>query len=98
VHGSRPNRAGGPRLGFVVTYMAPATQMFGPRTGATLVRGTDTHGHFDLEDVRPPRDLDPDCLRAHARATAPMAAAIYTGSAQEARLSPTRIAASDSRP
>jgi ectoine hydroxylase-related dioxygenase (phytanoyl-CoA dioxygenase family) len=94
VHGSRPNRSAQFRIGFVITYMAPATQMIGPRTGATLVRGRDTHGHFDLEEVRPAYDLEPACLRAHAAATAPLSAAIYTGAAQQdARLAPDRIAA-----
>jgi hypothetical protein len=94
VHGSRPNRSNHIRMGFVVTYMTPATEMIGPRTGATLVRGSDTHGHFDLEDVRPARDLDPACLRAHAAATAPLSQALYAGAQQkDARLAPATIAA-----
>jgi hypothetical protein len=92
VHGSRPNRSDRTRLGFVITYMTPETTMLGPRTGATLVRGVDRHGHFDLEDVRPACDLEPACLRAHAAAMGPLSETFYTGAAQEARLSPTRIA------
>lgn len=98
VHGSRPNRSGQIRIGFVVTYMAPATTMIGPRTGATLVRGSDTYGHFDLENVRPAYDLEPACLRAHAEATQPLSAALYTGTQkQDARLAPASIAARDAR-
>lgn len=94
VHGSRPNSSDRTRMGLVITYMTPATTMIGPRTGATLVRGTDTHGHFDLEDVRPAYDLEPACLRAHAEATRPMAEALYTGAQQkDARLAPDTIAA-----
>ena len=91
VHGSRPNRSNRWRMGFVITYMAPATIMIGPRTGATLVRGTDTHGHFDLEDTRPASDLEPASLLAHAEAMRPFSAAIYEGAGKDGRLSVDRI-------
>jgi hypothetical protein len=87
VHGSHPNRSNRFRMGFVITYMVPATTMIGPRTGATLVRGSDTHGHFDLEDTRPTIDLDPVGLVAHRKAMAPFSAAIYEGAKGKARLS-----------
>jgi hypothetical protein len=90
VHGSRPNRSETSRIGFVITYMAPATVMLGPRTGATLVRGTDTHGHFDLEGTRPQMDLEPASLAAHAEAMRPFSAAIYQGAAREGRPSSGR--------
>jgi len=96
VHGSRPNRSGAPRLGFVITFMAPATTMMGPRTGATLVRGVDTHGHFDPEDARPAADLDPAGVAAHDLAMQPFAAAINVGAEVDGRVSPARIAG-DSR-
>ena len=91
VHGSRPNRSDTWRIGFVITYMAPATVMLGPRTGATLVRGTDTHGHFDLERTQPQEDLEPASLAAHAEAMRPFSAAIYEGAGKEGRLAPGRV-------
>jgi Phytanoyl-CoA dioxygenase (PhyH) len=90
VHGSHPNRSDRPRMGFVITYMVPATTMIGPRTGATLVHGADNFDHFDLEEVRPVREFDPAGLAAHARATAAFSQAIYEGAAREGRLSPDR--------
>lgn len=92
VHGSRPNRSDSWRIGFVITYMAPATVMAGPRTSATLVRGTDTHGHFDLERTRPEADLEPASLAAHAEAMRPFSAAIYQGAGKEGRLSADQTA------
>lgn len=91
VHGSRPNRSDRSRMGFVITYMAPATTMIGPRTGATLVRGADSEGHFDLEDVRPVSDLDPAGVAAHEKAMLPFSAAIYEGAKREGRLSVDRL-------
>ena len=93
VHGSRPNRSGGPRMGFVVTYMAPATRMTGPRTGATLLRGTDDHRHFDAEDVRPAADFDPAGLAAHEKAMLPFSQAIYEGAETTGRRAETPGAA-----
>jgi hypothetical protein len=85
VHGSSPNRAGPTRMGFVVTYMTPNTQMTGPRSGATLVRGKDAVGHFDLENVRPKVDLDPVCTAAHEEAMRPFKEAIYEGAEKKER-------------
>ena len=92
VHGSRPNRSDRARMGFVMTFMAPATTMIGPRTGATLVRGVDRHGHFDLEDARPAADLDPAGLAAHDAAMQPFAAAINVGAEKEGRMAPSKVA------
>jgi ectoine hydroxylase-related dioxygenase (phytanoyl-CoA dioxygenase family) len=86
VHSSHPNQSDRSRIGFVITYMVPATKMIGPRTGATLVRGKDGFNHFDLESVRPKRDLDPHGLAAHTKAMKTFAKAIYEGAAQEGRV------------
>ena len=90
VHSSHPNRSAGPRIGLVVTFMSPATVMNGPRTGATLVRGRDTHGHFDLESVRPSVDLDPEGLAAHDEAMRPFSQSIFEGAEDKARLAQGR--------
>ena len=93
VHSSFPNRSRGPRIGFVVTFMSPATVMLGQRTGATLVRGTDNEGHFDLETTRPAKELDPAGLKAHELAMRAFSQAIYEGAGQNGRLAPDRLAA-----
>jgi ectoine hydroxylase-related dioxygenase (phytanoyl-CoA dioxygenase family) len=93
VHSSFPNRSHSPRIGFVVTFMSPSTVMLGPRTGATLVRGTDTEGHFDLEATRPVLDLDPVGLKAHDAAMRSFSQAIYEGAEKDGRLAPDRLAA-----
>jgi hypothetical protein len=98
IHSSHPNRSDRPRIGFVVTYMSPATVMNGPRTGATLVRGCDRYGHFDLEDVRPTKDLDPLGLAAHEQAMRAFSQAIYEGADKDGRLAPGRLDARASTP
>jgi ectoine hydroxylase-related dioxygenase (phytanoyl-CoA dioxygenase family) len=85
VHASRPNRSASPRIGFVITYMLPDTVMAGPRTGATLVQGSDAHGHFDLETARPAFDLDPAGIAAHEKAMKPFVEAIYQGADKTGR-------------
>lgn len=92
VHSSHPNKSDTPRMGLVITYMSPATTMRGPRTGATLVRGRDSHGHFELETVRPAVDLDPAGSAAHAEAMRPFAQAIFEGAAGGARPNETGAA------
>lgn len=91
VHGSRPNRSAATRMGFVITYMRPATVMAGPRTGATLVRGVDNHHHFDPETTRPATDCDPVGLAAHDAAMRPFSAAIYEGAGKDGRLAPPKL-------
>ena len=88
VHASRPNRSDSPRIGFVVTYMAPETVMSGPRTGATLVQGTDAHGNFELEATRPAFDFDPVGIAAHGVAMKPFVEAIYQGAEKARRIAP----------
>lgn len=51
VHGSEPNRASYPRVGFAVRYIPTHVRQIGGRTFAVLARGRDDYQHFD----RPPR-------------------------------------------
>lgn len=54
VHSSGPNRTRARRVAFVGRYMAPAISAATAESGiATLVRGTDTYGHFALRDRFP---------------------------------------------
>jgi len=48
VHGSEPNRASWPRLGYAIRYIPTSVRQTGGRTYATLARGQDRYGHFDL--------------------------------------------------
>jgi hypothetical protein len=50
VHGSEPNRASWPRLGYVVRYIPTSVRQVGGRTRASLVRGEDRYNHFELTD------------------------------------------------
>ena len=49
-----------------------------PRDSATLVRGEDIYGHFELESV-PKADADDAVRAAHTEATARQAATDYKG-------------------
>jgi non-heme Fe2+,alpha-ketoglutarate-dependent halogenase len=50
VHRSGPNATDRRRVGFVVRFMSPAISQATAESGqATLVRGTDSHGHFALK-------------------------------------------------
>lgn len=50
VHGSEPNMATYPRVGYVVRYIPTSVRQIGGRTRATLVRGQDQYNHFELTD------------------------------------------------
>lgn len=69
-HGSEENRSTERRIGFAIRYIpAGISPLEGlPRDTATLVRGTDRYGHFDL--LPPPRmDLDAGALEAQRKAS-----------------------------
>ncbi len=63
-HNSPPNRSNDRRIGLGISYIPTRCKHSGSkRMSATLVRGVDRHGHFDLED-------DPRTLSAAAQAEA----------------------------
>ena len=65
-HRSGVNRTGERRVGIGVSYIPTRVRHVGDtRLSATLVRGTDTYGHFDHEPA-PMADEDAAALRAHA--------------------------------
>ena len=67
IHASDPNRSGDRRIGVGISYIPTRVSKRGMRTSATLVRGVDRYGHFDLEPD--PRLLTADEAReAHATA------------------------------
>lgn len=67
-HNSPPNRSNDRRIGFGISYIPARCRHSGSkRMSATLVRGVDRNGHFDLEDD--PRTLSAAAqAEAHARA------------------------------
>lgn len=65
VHGSKPNTSDEPRIGLAIRYVASEVHQHGSRVRATLVRGEDRHGHFDL--LPAPRDEEPDAVRETRR-------------------------------
>jgi non-heme Fe2+,alpha-ketoglutarate-dependent halogenase len=59
VHSSEPNRSGDRRIGFSLSVIPTRVRHTGSyRMGATLVRGEDRYGHFDLEPDPRAHDAD----------------------------------------
>src|SRR5262245_12493316 len=82
VHGSGANPSADRRIGFAIRYIPTRIrQTGGPRDSATLVRGTDAFGHFELEP-RPDADLDPAMLALHAEISDRQAKILYRGTAR----------------
>lgn len=91
-HGSEPNRANWPRVGFAIRYMPTHVRQLSPiRDSAMLVRGRDTYGHFDAE-TSPRADLDAAAVAAHADATERQLRILYAGAQARGRLNPARAA------
>jgi non-haem Fe2+, alpha-ketoglutarate-dependent halogenase len=78
VHGSEPNRSNNRRIGLAIRYIPTDVKQLKVRDSATLVRGVDRYGNFDLEP-RPKRDLDDAALAAHADAVGRQVKALYSG-------------------
>jgi hypothetical protein len=88
-HGSEPNAADYRRIGFAIRYIPThVRQVNGPRESATLVRGTDRFGHFDLEE-RPAADMHPDAVARHAAIVERQLKILYAGAAQPGKLGAT---------
>ena len=78
VHGSASNETGNRRVGLAIRYIPPHVKQIKVRDLAMLVRGVDTHSHFDLEP-NPIRDVDDAALAAHGDAMERQVAALYSG-------------------
>lgn len=57
VHGSGMNTATDDRIGFAVRFVAPQVRQDVEHSFATLVRGEDRYGHFELLHEPPPGEL-----------------------------------------
>jgi hypothetical protein len=78
-HGSRPNRSKDRRIGFAIRYIPTRIrQVVGERDSATLVRGEDRYGHFELEPT-PKRDFDPEMVALHKAISDRQAKVLYRG-------------------
>jgi hypothetical protein len=65
IHASDPNTGDDDRIGIGISYIPTRVRHVGPtRMSATLVRGEDRFGYFDLEP-RPVADWHPDAVAAH---------------------------------
>lgn len=68
IHGSEANASNDRRIGFAIRYIPPnISQTNGPRDSASLVRGVDNFGNFELDPV-PASDCHPDAVEWHAKA------------------------------
>lgn len=66
-HASHPNTSDARRVGLALRYITPqARQQRVDHDFATLVRGEDRFGHFELEP-EPQKEMDPDFIALHAR-------------------------------
>jgi hypothetical protein len=61
-HGSGPNRGADRRIGFAFFYIPTHVTSLLGRRPATLVRGVDTFGHWDADNL-PRHDLDPVSMK-----------------------------------
>jgi len=77
-HGSGPNTTEDRRIGLAIRYIPPHVRQLKARDSATLVRGRDTHGNFDLEPA-PRADLDTAALAAHRDAVERSQKVLYAG-------------------
>ena len=67
VHGSQPNRSDAYRIGFIINYVSTRVRQTAGGDSATLVRGRDRFGHFEVEHA-PSADLAPAAVAAHQQA------------------------------
>jgi hypothetical protein len=89
VHGSEPNRADWPRIGFAIRYVPThVRQLSGEKDSAMLVRGQDRFGHFDHESA-PEGDLHPHALARHKAILDRQLAILYRGAAETGKLGET---------
>ncbi|MBK1659043.1 phytanoyl-CoA dioxygenase family protein [Paracraurococcus ruber] len=86
VHGSEPNRAAWPRIGFAIRYVPThVRQLNGEKDSALLVRGADRFGHFEHETA-PEAELHPQALARHQAILDRQLAILYRGAAGEGKL------------
>jgi len=85
IHGSEPNPSKQRRIGFAIRYLPTyVRQVAGPHDWATLVRGVDRHGNFELEQ-RPDADMSESAQAYHAAVVGGHAKILMRDSGREMR-------------
>ena len=88
-HGSEPNNAPHPRIGFAIRYLPTDVRLVaGDADSATLVRGVDAHNYFEPE-LPPEDDLHPAAVEQHKRIMDRQLRILYAGAAQPGKLGTT---------
>ena len=78
-HASHPNRSDDRRIGLAIRFIPPdARQVRSDHDSVALVRGVDTHGHFELEP-EPACDFDPGAVEFHRWAEEERRKILYHG-------------------
>jgi hypothetical protein len=78
VHGSPPNPSPDRRIGFAIRYIPTSLRQLEGEDSATLVRGTDRYGNFELEP-RPESEMPPDLVAYHKAIAERSARILYRG-------------------
>ncbi|MEM8923862.1 MAG: phytanoyl-CoA dioxygenase family protein [Actinomycetota bacterium] len=88
-HGSGPNTTDDRRIGLSLQFMPTRTkQILVDWDFASLVRGTDDYGHFELAP-RPEEDFDPVSVEFHQRAGLALRELLYKDAERPAERAPT---------
>ena len=84
-HASHPNRTDDRRIGLAIRFIPPdARQVRSDHDSVALVRGVDTHGHFELElEPEPERDFDPTAVEFHRWAEEERRKILYHGTGRQ---------------
>jgi non-haem Fe2+, alpha-ketoglutarate-dependent halogenase len=83
VHGSKPNRASHPRIGFAIRYVPTYVhQLSGIKDSATLVRGIDEYGYFEHEQA-PRAEFDATAVAHHAAVLERQLQILYAGAEKQ---------------
>jgi hypothetical protein len=90
VHGSPANTSSDRRIGFAVRYIPTHVRQIVGEDSATLVRGEDRFGHFELEP-RATADLDPGMMALHKRIAEKSARILYRGTGVESYNDPRGV-------
>ncbi|HEV2548027.1 MAG TPA: phytanoyl-CoA dioxygenase family protein [Stellaceae bacterium] len=90
VHGSPPNTSDDRRIGFAIRYIPTHVRQIVGEDSATLVRGEDRFGHFELEP-HPTTDLDPAMMELHKRIAERNAHILYRGTGVESYNDPRGV-------
>ena len=78
-HASHANTSNDRRIGIGTRYIPPtARRVLNDWDSASLVRGTDTHGHFELEP-EPGCDFDPATVALHQKSDQAQRKVYYAG-------------------